>query len=242
MIAVDIGNTYLHFFGFKNGEIFKSLRIPTLGVTKNKIKETLAKFLSGPVIVCSVVPGINHLFRGLKLKVYFVGSQIRVPIICQYKKTEVGSDRLVAAFAARTLFSQTRIVIDFGTAITFDFLSKNGHYQGGIILPGIGSTLSVFSSCALLPNHIKLKKTNRMIPRNTQESISKGLTEGFPAMINTLVKKYIKLLKISAEPTVVLTGGEAFGIKSALNFRYYYEPYLVAKGLYLLAAKYDFSQ
>ncbi len=237
MIAVDIGNTYLHFFGFRKGKVSKTLQIPTAGLTKNSVKRVLAQFPPEPLIACSVVPQVNKLFHGLKQKVYFIGADLKVPIACQYNQKQVGMDRLVAAFSARKLFPESRLVIDFGTAITFDFLSKSGTYEGGIILPGIGSTLAVFSKCALLPKSVPLKRSRRIIPRNTQQSINKGLVEGFSEMLNALVKKYTRLLKITAKPAVVITGGEVSAIKSALNFRHHYEPYLVAKGLYLLAAK-----
>ena len=125
MVGVDIGNTRLHFFWFSKGRIAKILQIPTANVTKNAIKRVLAKFPPEPVIVCSVVPKVNKLFYGLKQKVYFIGSDFRVPIKCRYNQKQVGMDRLVAAFSARKLFPESRIVIDFGTAITIDIVKAN---------------------------------------------------------------------------------------------------------------------
>ena len=238
MIAVDVGNTKISFFWFKRRRVAKTLSIPTRQLTKKALRDALANFPSGPILLCSVVPKMNKLFQALNRKVYLIGRDIQVPIGCQYKRSDVGSDRLVAALAAKSLFSKTRMVLDFGTAITLDFLSAKGDYQGGIILPGVGSTLSVFSKCALLPERIKIVKVRRLIPRTTVESISKGLTEGFSAMINSLVKKYRKLLRIPHSSAIVITGGEALWVKSKLDFNYSYEPYLVARGLQILAEQY----
>jgi len=237
MIAVDVGNTSLNFFSFKRGKIAGKISLPTEGVTKKAIKARLAKFPREPILLCSVVPKVNKLFFGLGQKVYLIGRDIEVPIDCQYNKAEVGSDRLVAAFAAKILFPKVRIVLDFGTAITLDFLSLGGGYQGGIILPGAGSTLSVFSNCALLPKKIRIVKTMKTIPANTAESISRGLVDGFSTMINGLVKKYRKALKIPPSGVIVITGGEATWVKSSLNFNYCYEPDLVAYGLQILAQR-----
>lgn len=237
MVVVDVGNTRINFFCFKNKRIAKKAALLTDKVSKAKISAILANFPAGPILLCSVVPGINKLFRFSKRKVYLVGKNIKVPIKCYYNKRQVGSDRLVAAFAAKSLFPKVRIILDFGTAITLDFLSKKGDYLGGIILPGVGSTLSVFSDCALLPQRIKLLGSQRLIPKNTTESISRGIREGFPEMINGLIRKYRRKLKINLSGTIVLTGGEASCVKSSLNFPYRYEPFLVAKGLNLLAAE-----
>jgi len=235
MILVDIGNTNLSFFYFKRARVAKTAKLATAKASKKAVEKILRKFPRQPILVCSVVPKINHLFSNLNRKVYWVGRKLKVPIVCEYNKSQVGLDRLVSAYAAKILFPKVRIVIDFGTAITLDFISKTGSYQGGIILPGVGSTLSVFSGCALLPKKITISKSKGVIPKNTAESISKGVLEGFPAMINSLVKRYQKGLKIPKSGAVVITGGEAALVKSGLKFNYHYQPYLVAKGLRILA-------
>ena len=115
-------------------------------------------------------------------------------------------DRLVLAYAAKKIYPQTRLIIDFGTATTLDFLSKNGDYQGGFILPGVGSTLKVLSGCALLPTNIRFKRSRSFVPKTTLSSITRGLEEGFSAMINSLVKKSKQKLKLAAKDKVIITG------------------------------------
>jgi type III pantothenate kinase len=239
MIAVDIGNTSLHFYWMSGLRIYKSCQIPTCQANTKKIIKILSLSNDTQLFVCSVVPALTAIFESLKSspskKIYIIGKDLTVPIKCFYDRKTIGSDRLVAAFAAKQLYGRTRIIIDFGTAITFDILSKGGDYQGGLILPGIGSTLRVLSSCALLPKKIYLKKPKTLIPRNTAESINKGLDSGFLAMLNSLVDRYKKILKLNQNDKIVVTGGDARFIFKRLQFHCAYEPFLIAKGLALLS-------
>jgi len=235
MIVVDIGNTKLQFAWIKDKKILKTANLATDAVSKKKIIKILAKYPKEGVLVCSVVPRVTKLFQNLNNKVFVVGRDIRVPIKSLYSKKEIGMDRLVGAFSARLFFPKVRFILDFGTAITLDFLSKNGTYQGGIILPGIGSTLRALSGCALLPKKIKFKRIRKTIPTGTKESINKGLEEGFSLMINSLIKKYKCDLKVKPREKVLITGGEALISAPKLDFPYKYEPFLVLKGLAVLA-------
>jgi len=235
MIAVDVGNTSIHIAHFKKGRLKKAKKIPTLGVTKTLIRRALNYKLGEKILVCSVAPKVTKLFKSLKVSTYIVGQDIKVPIGSSYNRKQIGMDRLVGAFAAKKLFPKVRLVLDFGTAITLDFLSPGNTYLGGIILPGLGSTLGVFSKCALLPKQIKFKKTKKLIPTTTEGSITKGLLEGFSLMINSLVKKYKKKLRIAKNKKIIITGGDAKVIIPGLDFPCKYEPLLVLKGLEILS-------
>ena len=184
MIAIDIGNTALHFAWLDGrGKITKVKRLPTAGVEIADIKEILSAGKQETIVVCSVVPDVTVLFCRLKNSfnpnIYVIGEDIKVPIKSFYNKRRIGMDRLVAAYAAKKIYKEARVIVDFGTAITFDILSENGSYEGGLILPGLGSTLRVLSSCALLPDKITLHKSSVCIPRDTEDSINRGITEGF---------------------------------------------------------------
>ena len=235
MIAVDVGNTSIHIAHFREQKCLKTKKIPTLGVTRISLNKALSPEVSEAIVVCSVVPKVTRLFKNLRTSVSVIGEDIKVPISSSYEKNQIGMDRLVGGFSAKKIFSGARLVLDFGTAITLDFLSPDNAYQGGIILPGVGSTLGVFSQCALLPNRIKLKKSKKMIPTTTESSIARGLSEGFPLMINALVKKYKKKLKIAKNMKVIITGGEAEVVMPGLDFPFIYEPLLVLKGLQALS-------
>ena len=234
MIALDVGNTNIQFALIRSGKIKTTFKLPTASVTKAAIVKALKKYKNEDIYVCSVVPLVTKLFKDSRFPVSVIGQNIKVPIKSLYDKKKIGQDRLVAAFASKHFQPKTRMIIDFGTAITLDFLSKEGAYEGGLILPGIGSTLRVLSSCALLPKNIKSIKSRSLIPKNTQSSISKGINEGFSLMVNSLVKKYKKRLNLKLHEPVVITGGEAPVVLNELDFPFKYEPFLVLKGLWLL--------
>ena len=235
MIAIDVGNTSIDIAQFKEGKLQRTRKIPTFGITKASLNKVLGSKRSEKILVCSVVPKVTKIFKSLKVPVSIIGQNVGVPIKSLYHEKQIGMDRLVGAYAAKKIFPGTRLVLDFGTAITLDFLSKSNVYQGGIILPGIGSTLKVFSHCALLPNQVKFESAKKIIPTTTENSITTGITEGFSLMINGLIKRYKKKLKITPNEKVVITGGEAKAITPRLDFSFKYEPLLVLKGLEILS-------
>ena len=236
MIVVDVGNTSLHFARINDeGEVIKNVKLPTSKANKSSIQKVLANIPDKHIVVCSVVPSVTAIFGRLSQKIYIIGKDIKVPIRCLYNNQQVGIDRLVGAFSVKTFFPKTRLVLDFGTAITMDILSKGGVYQGGLILPGIGSTVKALSQCALLPKLMKFEKIKKVIPRDTKESINKGLEEGFSLMINSLIEKYKNKLRISFADTTIITGGEVSVIIHKLEFPYQYEPSLVVKGIWALS-------
>ncbi|UCD14922.1 MAG: type III pantothenate kinase [Candidatus Omnitrophota bacterium] len=247
MILVDIGNTNVHFAQGFDTKISKNKFTRTCEINKAKLKKILSSYRDDKVLACSVVPAITKLFKGLKKssakKIYIAGEDFKVPIKSFYDKSSIGMDRLVCAFAAKTIYPHTRLVIDFGTAVTFDFISRKGDYEGGFILPGVGSTLRVLSSCALLPKQDIFKKERKpvskvKIPRNTPSSIKRGIEDGFSAMVNSLVAKYSRALGISAKETIVITGGDFSLIQPYLTFRYAFDPFLVIRGLLILGREY----
>lgn len=239
MLLVDIGNTSIHFGIENKGKIIKSFRVYNKNLTLRRLKEIAKEYASCGIIVCSVVPSLTKRFQRLNRPVYVTGKDIKIPIKCFYNKNEIGQDRLVNAFAAKILYPQTKIIIDFGTAITIDFLSSNGGYLGGIILPGINLYLKALGTCELLPvlpDNIKLRAVSSFIPKNTKTSISKGLNEGFPFMINGLIGKYSHCFekRQGKKTKIIVTGGESKILKKMLNFRYIYAPDLTLNGLILL--------
>ncbi len=238
MIAVDIGNTNVTVGRFSKKRLEKVYLLERAGLSKKKITKVFSQFKGDlPVLICSVSPEINNLFLELKRKVYLIGEDLEVPIRCYYAKDKVGADRLVAAYAAKKSEPHARMIIDFGTAITVDFLSKRGDYLGGIILPGINSTLKTLKSCSLLPATLKVEKVNKLIPKTTSDSINKGLREGFSAMLNGVVAKYRRSLKFSRNDKIIVTGGDFSLLKPSLNFDFKHKRYLVLEGLHAMQNK-----
>ena len=120
-------------------------------------------------------------------------------------------------FAANQLYRSNCIVIDFGTATTFDILSKNGIYNGGLITPGVRLSLSTLSSLTALLPLIKLKKTKQIIGKDTISAINSGVYWGYVAMIDGLLKKIISTTKKKYK--VILTGGLAHIFSNSLQYK-----------------------
>jgi len=235
MILIDVGNTNVSFAFIENKKAMKTAKFSTNKISQAFLRKVISPYRGEQIILCSVVPEVTTIFKKVFKNLRIIEENLKVPIRCFYDKRKVGPDRLVAAYGAKCLFSDVRFVLDFGTAITLDFLSIEGAYQGGIILPGVGSTLKALSKCALLPKKFSIKKTKKLIPTDTNSSINKGIQEGFSLMVNSLIRKYKKELSILPSEKIILTGGEAQIIIKKLDFSFSYEPLLVLKGLKMLA-------
>ena len=188
-------------------------------------------------VVCSVVPPVGELvrFAGERFcgcPVLFVPEDMPVPLENRYARPhEVGADRLVAAFAARELFSsRSLIVVDFGTATTFDCIQDTS-YLGGLICPGLYSSAAALASkTAKLPT-IALDglKDGPRIGQSTVESLRNGMVYGFAAMVEGLCARLKARLKPPVE--VVVTGGPAKALVDVCSGIDHYQPDLLMRGL-----------
>jgi len=230
LVAIDIGNTTTSFAFFKEEKIVRTFKVETnlpVSVMRAKIKRHLS-FLRKDAhfrgaIICSVVPRALRVIKPLvrntvKKRPLVVGEDIKIPIKNKYRNPkQVGKDRLVGAFAAKELYGTPAIIIDFGTAITFDVISKSGAYKGGIIVPGIRlSAKSLSKNTALLPL-INIKAAKNLVGKSTQESILSGLFFGYGALIDGIVKRLKKETK--ENPKVIMTGGYANLIKKYIHVK-----------------------
>ena len=142
----------------------------------------------------------------------------------------VGADRLCNAVAAFQKYNQAVIVIDFGTATTFDIVNNKAEYLGGIISPGVETTAwALYQRAAKLPK-ISLEFPKRVIGRSTDESMQSGILSGTVKMIDGLVEDIMKELK--DDPQVIATGGLAKLIQPRTKYIKQFFPHLVLEGLY----------
>jgi type III pantothenate kinase len=211
LLAIDIGNTNINFGIFSGKKIIKRFFIATKTYSLSTLKNKLNKIKLDDAIVCSVVPKVTRIIdknlrRFLGKRPYIIGKEIIVPIKNLYRKPkQVGQDRLVNAYAGVILYGAPLIVVDFGTAITFDAVSKNKEYLGGMILPGLDISLhSLAERTALLPK-IKLNKPKEFIGRDTKDSILSGVVYGFAALTDDLTQRIKNRIGKSAK--VIGTGG-----------------------------------
>jgi len=222
----DIGNTQSKFAYYNKGnnKIFKLKNFNTSNIEKNK---DFTKFVNNTkftnAVITSVVPKvflkIKSVLKKKNIKCYeILDKKLKNPIKIKIKKPkQLGSDRLANVFAANQLYRSNCIVIDFGTATTFDILSKNGIYNGGLITPGVRLSLSTLSSLTALLPLIKLKKTKQIIGKDTISAINSGVYWGYVAMIDGLLKKIISTTKKKYK--VILTGGLAHIFSNSLQYK-----------------------
>lgn len=211
LLAIDIGNTNINFGVFKDNKLVRKFNFPTQKYSFRTLKYSLGKIHIEDCIICSVVPKILRALKSDLKRIFgkqpcVVGKSVRVPIKNLYRNPEqVGCDRLVNAYAGIMLYGAPLIIVDFGTAITFDVISKRKEYLGGMILPGLGIALDALARrTALLPK-IKLNRPKEFIGRDTKNSMLSGVVYGFAALADALVERIKD--KIGKEVKVVGAGG-----------------------------------
>ncbi|MDD5156243.1 MAG: type III pantothenate kinase [Candidatus Omnitrophica bacterium] len=235
LICVDAGNTNVNFGIFKKNKIIKKFTIPTKKLTFSGIRRKIGKTQVDEVIISSVVPGANKILgeslRLLSGKPPFVlGKNLAVPVKNLYRyPRQVGQDRLVNAYAGIKLFGAPLIIVDLGTAITFDVISKNREYLGGLILPGLNISLRALSrETALLPR-VKLRPPRELIGRDTANSMLSGIVCGSSVLIDGVIKKIKN--KLGASTPAIGTGGDIKLISRYCTKLDGIDPDLTIKGL-----------
>jgi len=222
LLAVDIGNTNIVLGVFRQQALKGHWRISTVTrKTADEYGAGLIALLSAAdlskndikrAIISSVVPALDQVFKEALSR--YLGVDPRVvthencgmPVLTDNPE-EVGADRLVNAVAAYSAHKGALIVVDFGTAVTFDYVTENGEYAGGIIAPGIGiSTEALFARTAKLPR-IEPGRPSKLIGTSTVESMRSGVFYGFLGLVDGIIERMMK--EVATGPRVVATGGLA---------------------------------
>ena len=236
----DIGNTNIKICKInKNFKIINTYLFNTksLHLEKeiNKKFKSINKVVHTNVLFSSVVPKafkkIKKVLQKKKLKVFEIKNfNLKKILNFKVKKfSELGSDRIANSIAAFKKFKENCIIIDFGTATTFDIIKKNKSYEGGLIAPGINLSIeNLFSSTALLPM-FDLKNYPKNYGKNTKEALAAGFFWGYEGLINNIIKKIIK--KENKSFVIILTGGYANLFKNRLTKNSKVEKDITIKGI-----------
>jgi len=248
LLAVDVGNTHTVLGLFEGERLIADWRVATrhdmtcdeLGVLWGPLVERagLTRTNVDGMIVSSVVPDLDGPISKTGEKYFdqqplFVGPGIKTGLPILYENPhEVGADRIVNAVAAKERYGAPVVVLDFGTGTTFDVVSANGEYLGGIIAPGLGvSAEALFSKAARL-HQVEVRRPQHVVGRNTEESVRAGLYFGYLAMVEGLIARITATLDHPVP--FVATGGLASVFEKDLDVLHAVDPGLTLEGLRLI--------
>ena len=248
LLVVDVGNTNMTF-GLYNGEkLIGSYRLTTkLKRTSDEYGFMLMNFLNiskvlpediDDVIVASVVPKImysfnNSLHKYLKKEPIIIGPGIKTGIIIKYDNPkEVGADRIVDAVGAHYCYGGDVLVIDIGTATTFEYIDKDGVYRGGCIVPGIEITAQALSTNTAKLPEIEIKYVDKVLTTNTISGMQAGLIHGYIGTVEHIVRKCKQ--ETGKDLKVIATGGLGRIMSENTKEIDIYDPELTFKGLRLV--------
>ena len=215
IIVGDIGNTETKVCLIdKSNKIIKKIIIKTKDINNNSLSVLLTKFKLSKinikkVLFCSVVPkAFNQIkkifYQKLKIKIYELKDlDLKKMINIKVNYKQIGSDRLANALSVISE-KKNYIILDFGTATTFDVLVKKNYY-GGVIAPGVKLSLKTLSDKASLIPNINLKKPKKVIGQNTINAVRSGFFWGYAGLIDNIVNLIKKETKKSFE--IIITGG-----------------------------------
>ncbi|MBU4251921.1 MAG: type III pantothenate kinase [Candidatus Omnitrophica bacterium] len=218
LLAIDIGNTNISGGIFSGEKLKHQFDIATKSYKKTALAKKLKAYPGiSASIICSVVPKLTRVIqRDLKLlyrrNPYIIGKDLLVPLENRYRlPQQVGQDRLVNAYAASSFYTGPLIVIDSGTAITFDVISKDRAYLGGLIFPGMNISLEALKEKTALLPQVKLEQPKMLIGRDTKNSILSGVVFGTAALSKELAARIKQYLGKNAK--IIGTGGNISLIK-----------------------------
>jgi len=249
LLAIDVGNTQTVIGLFEGEEKKASWR---LGSVARRTPDELAILIEGlfrlsgfdlgivgRVVISSVVPPLGPTLEEMANR-YFgvtplvVGPGTRTGISIKYDNPrEVGADRIVNAVAGFKQFGGPLIIVDFGTAITFDAISPAGEYLGGAISPGFGVSLDALVERAARLPRIEPAAPTSIIGKNTVHSIQSGMYFGYKGLINGIVAQM--RAELGEETKVVATGGQIFLFSEDENIFDHINPDLTLIGLRLIS-------
>src|SRR5918999_1836531 len=245
LLTIDVGNTHTVLGLFEGDEFIEHWRIKT---DARRTADEIAVVLQGliqqsplleetdisGIALCSTVPSVLHEMREMCRRYYGdvaaviveAGVKTGVPVRMDNPK-EVGSDRIVNALAAIHLYGGPAIVVDFGTATTFDAVSDKGEYVGGAIAPGIEISVDALSSRGAQLHKIELVRPRSVVAKNTVEALQAGIIFGFAGQVDGVVERMSEELADDADDiTVVATGGLAPLVLDEARSIDVYEPWV----------------
>ncbi len=252
ILTIDVGNTNITCGVFREDELAASFRITTkMPRTSDEYGMILSNLLERnniettdieDAIICSVVPNVMHSLRGGLVKYFHItpivveaGIKTGIRIVTPNPQ-QIGADRIVDAVGAYEIYGGPVLVIDFGTATTYDFVDEKGSFLGGITAPGIRiSAKALWEDAAKLPE-IEIKKPDQILGKDTITSMQSGLVYGQIGQTEYIINKVKEEVGLDNVKTVV-TGGLGRIIASETDAVDVYDQNLTLKGIYRVYKK-----
>ena len=237
LILIDIGNTRTKFVLASSDGFVDRTYCATRAINATKVREITKSWsnLASKVVLCSVVPDRNTAFKevfGNDLLV--VAHDVPLGIGIDYPNpASIGADRLANAAAMARLYGQPGVAIDFGTAVTFDILSSEGKYVGGVIAPGVELMNDYMSERAALLPRVEIIPSPPVIGRSTESAMQSGGFHGYLGMVRNILAEVLQTFDAPEEVAVIATGGASPMFAKALEIPV--EQELVLYGLRFIA-------
>lgn len=248
LLVIDVGNTNTSLGVYRSSELVAHWRLTTnrartvdeYGVhARNLFQLAGLDFKAiGAIAIASVVPPLNYTLKTMAetyfhLTPLFVDHTAKTGLTILYEPaSDVGADRIVDAVAAIQKYGAPCIIVDFGTATTFDVINDKGEYLGGVITPGITiSSDALFERAAKLPR-VEIKRPQRVVGSSTTTAMQSGLYHGYTALVDGLLRKIID--ELGGAPRVIATGGLAPLIATGSEFIELVDETLTLEGLRLI--------
>jgi type III pantothenate kinase len=234
-LLIDISNSYAKLAFASRERISNPARIATAELSSSIVAEFLRRRQVNKLVVSSVVPAKNSTISKAahkNIKVLWLDWKLKLGVTIDYPQPQsIGADRLANAAAVAELYGSPAIVVDFGTAVTFDVVSDAGSYIGGVIAPGLEAmTNFLYQRTALLPK-LSLKEPHRAVGKSTVEAMRSGAIFGYRGLVREILAR-IKAEQFSRKKVIVVaTGGFARLIASQLPEVALIHPHLTLEGL-----------
>ena len=231
-LAIDIGNTSVTCGLFENKSIIKRFNIESLDELNNKINNITIK----KIIISSVVPQLTvkywDCFKKASYRINLINYQSSQLSLKVKNPKTVGSDRLCNIFATIKLYNTPAIIVDFGTATTYDVINNNNEFLGGAIGAGIETSADYLINNAALLSKTDLKFPDNVIGTDTKENIQSGIMFGAIDQVEGMIKRIIK--EKNDNYTIILTGGLSKLLSPYLSIQHILDMDLTLKGLYYI--------
>ena len=237
LLVIDISNSWTKFALVRGARLRLLTRHPTPQLSKDFLSRLNQKHHPDRVVASSVVPSagkkLAQVWPGQQL--LLVGHRTKLPIRLRYPNpASIGADRIANAVATARLYPLPAVVIDFGTAVTFDIVSAKKEYLGGVIAPGLNAmTDYLHEKTALLPR-ITLHEPRHAIGKSTVEAMQVGAITGYRGLIQGVLEAIRREMK-TRRLTVVATGGHSTLIARHAPFIQHVNPLLTLQGLQFIA-------